>query len=208
MMAITPMFSPYVVVGTDPINPDNIVEKLSANNERCNPGSSIRFLPTTSPVTIWCPICSDAITNNTGIIIRMASILNFGAWKLGIEIKLASSTGEKSTIPTATAVKYPATTAIRIGITLKNFLKHTLPITATPSVTANTITLLGLITSSSSPAVLAADEDSSSPIRATTGPMAADGSTISIHFVPNFLMIRASKHPQNPTATNPPHAYG
>ena len=43
-------------------------------------------------------------------------------------------------MPTATAVKYPVTTAIKIGITLKNFLKHTLPITAIPSVTAKTIT--------------------------------------------------------------------
>ena len=58
------------------------------------------------------------------------------------------------------------------------------------------------------PAVLAADEDSSRPISATTGPIAADGSTISIHFVPNFLIINANKHPQKPTATNPPHAYG
>ena len=54
----------------------------------------------------------------------MASILNFGTWKFGIEIKLASNTGVKSTMPTATAVKYPVTTAIKIGITLKNFLKH------------------------------------------------------------------------------------
>lgn len=47
------------------------------------------------------------------------------------------------------------------------------------------------------PAVFAADEDNSRPINATTGPIAADGSTISIHFVPNFLMIIANKHPQN-----------
>lgn len=46
------------------------------------------------------------------------------------------------------------------------------------------------------PAVFAADEDNSRPINATTGPIAADGSTISIHLVPNFLMIIANKHPQ------------
>ena len=111
-------------------------------------------------------------------------------------------------MPTATAVKYPVTTAIKIGMTLKNFLKHTLPITAIPSVTAKTITFLGSMLSPRIPAVLAADEDNSRPINATTGPIAADGSTISIHFVPNFLMIIANKHPQKPTATNPPHAYG
>ena len=31
--AITPIFSPYVVVGTDPIRPDTIVEKLSPNKD-------------------------------------------------------------------------------------------------------------------------------------------------------------------------------
>ena len=31
--AITPIFSPYVVVGTDPISPDTIVEKLSPNRD-------------------------------------------------------------------------------------------------------------------------------------------------------------------------------
>ena len=32
--AITPIFSPYVVVGTDQISPDTIVEKLSPNKDR------------------------------------------------------------------------------------------------------------------------------------------------------------------------------
>ena len=50
--AITPIFSPYVVVGTEPIKPEIIVEKLSAKRERCNPGSLSKFLPTTFPVTI------------------------------------------------------------------------------------------------------------------------------------------------------------
>ena len=43
--AITPIFSPYVVVGTPPINPDSIVEKLSANILLCSPGSLSRSLP-------------------------------------------------------------------------------------------------------------------------------------------------------------------
>ena len=52
VMAITPIFSPYVVVGTEPIKPETMVEKLSANKERCRPGSLIKSLPTIFPVTI------------------------------------------------------------------------------------------------------------------------------------------------------------
>ena len=47
------MFSPYVVVGTDPIKPEIIVEKLSPNKERCNPGSLIKSRPMILPVTTW-----------------------------------------------------------------------------------------------------------------------------------------------------------
>ena len=78
---------------------------------------------------------------------------------------------------------------------------------ATPKVTPNTITLFGSTTSSNNPAVLAALLESSKPIKATTGPIAAGGSTTSIHFVPNFLIKAANKHPQKPTTTKPPRAY-
>ena len=44
--------SPYVVVGTEPINPEIIVEKLSAKRERCRPGSFRRSRPTILLVTI------------------------------------------------------------------------------------------------------------------------------------------------------------
>ena len=52
VIAITPIFSPYVVVGTDPIKPEIIVEKLSANKERCKPGSFNKSLSTILLVTI------------------------------------------------------------------------------------------------------------------------------------------------------------
>lgn len=58
------------------------------------------------------------------------------------------------------------------------------------------------------PALLAAVALSSKPIKATTGPIAAGGNTISIHLVPHFLIIKANRQPQKPTATNPPKAYG
>ena len=84
------------------------------------------------------------------------------------------------------AAIYPQIIAIKIGITLKNFRKQTLPIIATPMVTANTIMFAGSMTLSSKPALLAAELDNSKPINATTGPMAALGRTISIHFVPTL----------------------
>ncbi len=76
--------------------------------------------------------------------------------------------------------------AIKIGITLKNLRKQTDPTTATPNVTANTITLAGSITLSNKPAFEAALLESSKPIKATTGPIAALGKTMSIHLVPTL----------------------
>ena len=93
-----------------------------------------------------------------------------------------------------------------MGITLKNFLKQIFPITATPKVIKNTPTLAAWILSPNKPALLAAVALSSKPIKATTGPIAAGGKTMSIHLVPHFLIIKANTHPQKPTTTNPPKA--
>ena len=124
------------------------------------------------------------MTRMTGMMIMIASILNFGAVKFGIAKIGAAAIAEKSTIPHATAATYPAITAIRIGITDKNPRNRTEPKTAKPSVTRNTIRFFGSMVSSKSPALLAALEESSNPIRATTGPMAAGGRTTSIHLYP------------------------
>ena len=91
-------------------------------------------------------------------------------------------------------------------MTLKNFLKQIFPKIATPRVIKNTQTLAASILFPNNPALLAAVALNSNPINATTGPIAAGGKTISIHFVPHFLIIKANKQPQNPTATNPPKA--
>ncbi len=111
----------------------------------------------------------------------MASRSNLGAEKLGSAKTGAAAMAEKSTIPQAIAAIYPAITAMRIGMTDKKPRKSTEPKTAKPRVTRKTITFLRLITSSRSPALLAALADSSSPMRATTGPIAAGGRTTSIH---------------------------
>ena len=118
--------------------------------------------------------------------ITIASHLNFGTEKFGIEKIGAAATSEKSTIPQARAAIYPAIMAIRIGMTDKNPRNKTEPSTATRSVTRNTITFLTSITSSVSPAFDAAVPASSRPIRATTGPIAAGGSTTSIQSEPNL----------------------
>ena len=163
-----------------------MVEKLSPNRDLWSPGSDRRSLPTILLVTTWCPICSDVITSSTGRIIIIAPRSNFGDWKFGIANHDASITCVKSKIPHASAVRYPAMTAIKIGITDKNPRNKIFPNTATPSVTANTITFFESILLSRSPALLADELDNSSPISATTGPIAAGGSTISIHFVPHL----------------------
>ena len=48
------------------------------------------------------------MTRMTGMMIMIASILNFGAVKFGIAKIGAAATAEKSTIPHATAATYPA----------------------------------------------------------------------------------------------------
>ena len=53
VIASTPMFSPYVVLGGPPKSDANIIAVPSAKIERCNPGSFKKFLPTTSDNTIW-----------------------------------------------------------------------------------------------------------------------------------------------------------
>ena len=118
--------------------------------------------------------------------ITIASHLNFGAEKFGSEKNGASATAEKSTMPHKRAATYPAITAIRIGITERNFLNTTEPSTAVSSVTRNTITFFISIVSAKSPALEAAVPASSRPIRATTGPIAAGGSTTLIQSEPNL----------------------
>ena len=55
--------------------------------------------------------------------------------------------------------------------------------------------------------MLAAVPESSSPIRATTDPIAAGGSMMSIHLVPQKCMIVATIQNISPVMTNPPSAY-
>ena len=118
--------------------------------------------------------------------ITIASHLNFGVEKFGSEKSGAAATSEKSTIPQNNAATYPAMIAIRIGITARNLRNTTDPSTAVNNVTKNTITFLLSITSSFRPAFDAAVPASSRPISATTGPMAAGGSTTLIQSDPNL----------------------
>ena len=101
-------------------------------------------------------------------------------------MSFAAATSSKSTIPQMMAAAYPARTAMRIGITARNLRNRMEPNTATPKVTRNTMIFLGSMVSSRRPALEAALEDSSRPISATTGPIAAGGSTMLIQSVPNL----------------------
>ena len=46
------MFSPYVVFGVEPKNPENTVEMPLPRSERSSPGSFVRLRPTILPVTM------------------------------------------------------------------------------------------------------------------------------------------------------------
>lgn len=46
VMAMTPMLSPWVVVGTDPKHPKTMVDSPSPRRERWRPGSFVRSRPT------------------------------------------------------------------------------------------------------------------------------------------------------------------
>ena len=147
------------------------------------------------------------MTSSTGRMITIASHLNFGAEKLGMANMEASATFEKLTIPVRSAATYPTMMEIRIGITDRNPRNTTEPSTAVSSVARNTITfLISMDSTPTSFAFSAAFPASSRPMSATTGPIAAGGSTISIQSEPNLYMISASTQPRNPTATKPPRA--
>ena len=79
VIAITPIFSPYVVLGVAPTKPDNTLEMPSPSRERSNPGSLTRSFSTIFPVTTKWPICSASTTKAAGMIIIMALTLKVGA---------------------------------------------------------------------------------------------------------------------------------
>ena len=96
-------------------------------------------------------------------------------------------TAEKSRIPAMAAATYPAITAIRIGITERKPRNRTEPNTAKPRVTKNTMAFLGIDDFIQKAArCWPALPESSRPMRATTGPMAAGGRTMSIHLYPTL----------------------
>ena len=69
-----------------------------------------------------------------------------------------------------------------------------------------TVIIVGSITSAVNPAIPAAVGANSSPITATIAPMAAGGKTISSHFVPIALILKATKEKIAPTTIKPPRA--
>ena len=76
--------------------------------------------------------------------------------------------------------------AIRIGMVEKKPRNMTLPNTATASVTRKVTTVPTVTLSPTMQPVEAAEPASSRPISATTGPMAAGGSTTLIQSVPHL----------------------
>lgn len=85
VIANTPVFSLYVVLATDPINPANIVANPSPSNVLCSPGSFLKSFPTTYELADISPICSSNVAITTGTISTIALIENFGAENVGNE---------------------------------------------------------------------------------------------------------------------------
>ncbi|SJU33311.1 Uncharacterised protein [Clostridioides difficile] len=74
-----------------PKNAAVIVASPSPNNVLFNPGSSIKFSPTTWPLVVISPICSINVASTTGAIIIIAPKSNLGNVKFGIAMKPASA---------------------------------------------------------------------------------------------------------------------
>jgi len=72
VMAMTPMFSPYVVFGGPPSRPETAVATPSPASDRWSPGSFTSFCPTTFSVTMRWPMCSVMTTSEMGASVRMA----------------------------------------------------------------------------------------------------------------------------------------
>jgi len=77
------MFSPYVVVGHEPVKPEIIVEIPSPSNDLWRPGSLVKSFPTILLVTNKWPICSERTTKAAGARIMIALKSKEGVTKAG-----------------------------------------------------------------------------------------------------------------------------
>ena len=106
VIAITPMFSPYVVFGGPPHTAAHAVARPSPTSVRCKPGSFKKSFPTTRDVVSVSPKCSQIVASETMTKVSEATKLNFGAsqkylpaasvCKNGSANHFASRTTEKS----------------------------------------------------------------------------------------------------------------
>src|SRR5699024_9146141 len=77
VIASTPIFSPYVVLGVDPSKLEIIVDIPLPISERSRPGSLTRSFFTIFPVTTRWPICSGMSTIAAGKMMSISAQLNF-----------------------------------------------------------------------------------------------------------------------------------
>ena len=156
-------------------------------------------------------MCSDITVRDAGIMISTAWRLNLGKRKFGIANQVSLLSEVKSTIPIASAATYPTMMEMRMAIAEAKPLRRTCPKTAISRVIRKTITNFGFmwvyVSVRTIPPFWAAFPASSRPIRATTGPIAAGGSTTSIHFTPTNFTRTATDMKMIPVITNPPRAY-
>src|SRR5699024_2308039 len=213
VMASTPIFSPYVVLGVEPTKLEIIVETPFPIKERPSPESFVRSFPTILLVTKRCPICSGTSTKAAGRIMRIQDQSNLIAYSSGIPIQEASSTDDKSKIPKLHAMIYPAMIPNNIGMILRkprNVTQKTIVIINVNAATLASVTLMdpsaGASASGIQPAISAAVGTSSNPITAIIAPMAAGGKMTSIQLVPTRRINSPISVNTIPTARNPPKA--
>jgi len=154
-------------------------------------------------------MCSESTTRAAGVITRMAVGSKRGPVNRGNETTCSAATLARSTRPSTKASAYPPNTASRIGITARKPRNSSEPKMARASVVSPMAMSAGTRTplaSGNRPAIPAATLPSSRPIRATMGPMAAGGRTMSSQRVPAQAIRPAARAKTTPAAMKPPRA--
>ena len=195
-LAMTPMFSAYVVVPTPPPRPEKVVERPSAIRARPVSGSRSRLV--IRPTVLTWPMFSAISTSTTGRNSGSTWRLNSGAWNGGRPTQAASPTAVKSTWPWASASTYPARMPTRMDsrpTRPRNSTAVSTTASAVPKVVRGTSCMAAVV----APARFR-------PISATMVPITAGGMRAWIQPVPDRCTTTPIAASSSPVAMMPPSA--
>src|SRR5699024_4409197 len=99
VIASTPIFSPYVVLGVEPTKLEIIVETPFPMKERSSLRCFVKSPQTIFPTTNRCPICSEKRKRDADKIRIILDQSNLMVYNSGITIQEASSSKDKSRMP-------------------------------------------------------------------------------------------------------------